>query len=313
MKKTNSILTLLLTLSLSAFSQTNDVATLSKGRYIEVFENDTLQRIGSVMFNTVSNKIEYFIEESDSVVKQSTESSRWMSMDPLAAKYPSMSPYNFVANNPILLVDIDGRDFIVKNTAAQQKTTAAFSIIFNNSSAAFSFDKKGKLLIDRTKIHGELSADQRFILDKIEGLATDNTIQIKIKFVKEGGNYTDIPDATRDENAKPTEAKIYININHPLLEAKLNDTDDGTLCEGDPNYKPTDEEKTIDILGHEIGHISEDRAGSKVLEKTNDQKTVGFENVIRRILGLKEREGNLHGDNDQDGVYENKGKQEPSK
>ena len=56
MKKTNSILTLLLTLSLSAFSQTNDVATLSKGRYIEVFENDTLQRIGSVMFNTVSNK-----------------------------------------------------------------------------------------------------------------------------------------------------------------------------------------------------------------------------------------------------------------
>jgi len=30
MKKTNSILTLLLTLSLGAFSQTNDVATLSK-------------------------------------------------------------------------------------------------------------------------------------------------------------------------------------------------------------------------------------------------------------------------------------------
>ena len=112
MKKTNSILTLLLTLSLSAFSQTNDVATLSKGRYIEVFENDTLQRIGSVMFNTVSNKIEYFIEESDSVVKQSTESSRWMSMDPLAHKYPNMSPYVFCSDNPIYYIDPDGRENI---------------------------------------------------------------------------------------------------------------------------------------------------------------------------------------------------------
>ena len=115
MKKTNSILTLLLTLSLSAFSQTNDVATLSKGRYIEVFENDTLQRIGSVMFNTVSNKIEYFIEESDSVVKQSTESSRWFSPDPMEAMYPNASPYNFCLNNPINAIDPDGRVVIFIN------------------------------------------------------------------------------------------------------------------------------------------------------------------------------------------------------
>ena len=112
MKKINSILTLLLTLSLSAFSQTNDVAALSKGRYIEVFENDTLQRIGSVMFNTVSNKIEYFIEESDSLVNLSKESSRWMSMDPLANKYPNMSPYVFCSDNPIYYIDPDGRENI---------------------------------------------------------------------------------------------------------------------------------------------------------------------------------------------------------
>ena len=33
----------------------------------------------------------------------------WLSMDPLASKYPSMSPYVFTGNNPIMLVDPDGR------------------------------------------------------------------------------------------------------------------------------------------------------------------------------------------------------------
>ena len=32
----------------------------------------------------------------------------WLSVDPLAAKYPSLSPYAYVANNPIMLVDPDG-------------------------------------------------------------------------------------------------------------------------------------------------------------------------------------------------------------
>ncbi len=35
---------------------------------------------------------------------------RWMSLDPLAPKYPGMTPYNFVANNPVKFVDLDGRD-----------------------------------------------------------------------------------------------------------------------------------------------------------------------------------------------------------
>jgi len=34
---------------------------------------------------------------------------RWLSIDPLAAKYPSLSPYAYVANNPINAVDPDGR------------------------------------------------------------------------------------------------------------------------------------------------------------------------------------------------------------
>ena len=34
----------------------------------------------------------------------------WLSVDPMSDKYPSMSPYNYCANNPIILVDPDGRE-----------------------------------------------------------------------------------------------------------------------------------------------------------------------------------------------------------
>jgi len=35
---------------------------------------------------------------------------RWLSIDPLAAKYPGLSPYNYVMNNPVNAFDPDGRD-----------------------------------------------------------------------------------------------------------------------------------------------------------------------------------------------------------
>ena len=43
---------------------------------------------------------------------------RWMSVDPLASKYTSYSPYNYTLNNPINAVDPDGRGvikFFVRN------------------------------------------------------------------------------------------------------------------------------------------------------------------------------------------------------
>ena len=42
-------------------------------------------------------------------------SSMWMSVDPLANKYPGWSPYNFTMLNPVKLVDPDGRETITDN------------------------------------------------------------------------------------------------------------------------------------------------------------------------------------------------------
>jgi len=39
--------------------------------------------------------------------------SSWLSVDPLAGKYPSLSPYAYCANNPVMLIDPDGREPIL--------------------------------------------------------------------------------------------------------------------------------------------------------------------------------------------------------
>jgi RHS repeat-associated protein len=67
---------------------------------------------------------------------------RWLSLDPLQEKYPSLSPYNFCANNPIMYVDPDGKKIIkaqAVETFSLPATTYANDLGVTAGQADFSF------------------------------------------------------------------------------------------------------------------------------------------------------------------------------
>ena len=65
--------------------------TLSEGKYKEFFNNDEVVQIGTALLNTKTNKVVAFVEEDTMKTTYLAEfSSRWLSIDPLARKYPQI-------------------------------------------------------------------------------------------------------------------------------------------------------------------------------------------------------------------------------
>lgn len=99
--------------------------------YLLIKNSDKSSEVKSIAFN-LEDKFVLFLDETDSIISktkiQPNQLLRWLSVDPLADKYPSLSPYNFVANTPINAIDPDGRYIIfinglrlAKGNADQQK------------------------------------------------------------------------------------------------------------------------------------------------------------------------------------------------
>jgi RHS repeat-associated protein len=78
---------------------------------------------------------------------------RWLSLDPLEKKYPSLTPYNYVANTPIIAIDPDGKDIIVLSAPSGARGFGHAAVLIGN-------DKDGWLLYSKngTAEHGKSGA-----------------------------------------------------------------------------------------------------------------------------------------------------------
>lgn len=113
------------------YDYTPKVATLSQGQFNEFHDQDTIVQIGSVLFNTKSKQIVAFVEYDTMYSEATLEPdivSRWMSPDPLAENYTSLSPYQFTNNSPIYNLEADGRYF----TSYSSKYGGSYTIHVTN-------------------------------------------------------------------------------------------------------------------------------------------------------------------------------------
>jgi len=95
------------------FGYKGKIATLSKGKYLEVQDLDSIVTIGSVRFHVDRKEIVGVVEVDTTQGLYSRPigdvPSRFIRYDPKAEEFPEWSPYNMCFDNPMRYVDPDGQ------------------------------------------------------------------------------------------------------------------------------------------------------------------------------------------------------------
>ena len=177
------------------------VATLSNGRYPEFFHNDSLRRVGSVVYNTHMHRIAYLLPADSLVGRAKPEvTSRWMSPDPLAEKFLYVSPYVFVENNPIRYCDPDGRELVDPNGKHVQVTY--------RKDGTLSFSRNATAAIRTIATDMNATKDGRAQLHNLTGSSVKVKLFMDNKVVETPTTITNGETVQGNTNAKDNYGKV---------------------------------------------------------------------------------------------------------
>ena len=138
----------------------------------------------------------------------------WLSVDPMADKYPSISPYAYCAWNPVIAIDPDGNDgrVVVKQANGRTSITISTTVYLRS-------DKKGREYVANLVKSAQFEADKFLHQGKpqyFDGYNCEVSFNVQFKIYEDGvqlqpgDNLLNVnPNETSISGVKGTKETIY--------------------------------------------------------------------------------------------------------
>ena len=183
----------------------------------------------------------------------------WLSVDPMADKYPNISPYAYCTWNPVKLVDPDGRDVWevsedghVKRTGDNGGDKKQTVIYANGNTATFIGSKYLTVMSDLEDKNGERNAisssyggeDMQFIYANVFKSMADNT---NVEWIME--RYSDNHYSLGTKHSQTKSPSIY-----DLTKGMQNDKSLVTLIHSHPMVSGYEDPKSTAIQISSMGY-----------------------------------------------------------
>lgn len=153
-------------------------------QFVEIFNPDELSTVQKLEFDLSKGKIRFY-DNDNTLVKTETLDpemiARFLSVDPHAEKYAAISPYAYVANNPLILIDPDGRDIILAGTRQEQKQFV--KMLSQRTGNKYRVDDNGRVFNRNGRVNAETTGKKSGRLSQIAENAINGNNNITIDLV----------------------------------------------------------------------------------------------------------------------------------
>ncbi len=211
----------------------------------------------------------------------------WLSVDPLADKYPSLSPYNYCANNPVMLVDPDGREiettqkgWVAINRGLEATLGKNHPFSYDNKTGQVNFDENA----DLSKMK---NSKQQEVLNNFKTLVQDKGSCVSVDVISNDAQI-EVNGDGKSKTLRELEA-VGVTINNGTKSSRVFLSDE-PLIKKDGNLVPAiqrEDEQGMAAL-HEIsGHAYFFNQGQFNTEKNgynNNRLTEKFDSNVRSIF-----------------------------